>query len=201
VGDVDRGRPQPLLDPRDLGPHLHAQLGVEVRQRLVHQEHAGVAHDRAAHRHALTLTAREVRRLALQVWLQVEDPRCLPHLLIDLGLRRLGQLQREAHVLAHGHVRVQRVVLKHHRDVPILRRLVVDDGATDLQLAVGDVLQPRHHSQRGRLSAPRRPDQDHQLVVGDVEIEVLDGLVAVAVALGDVLELDLCHYVNAPLIP
>ena len=33
----------------------------------------GVAHDRAAHGHALALAAGQVRRLALQVLLEVED--------------------------------------------------------------------------------------------------------------------------------
>jgi hypothetical protein len=47
----------------DLGAHLHAQLGVEVGQRLVEQEHLGIAHDRAAHRDALALAARQLRGL------------------------------------------------------------------------------------------------------------------------------------------
>ena len=83
----------------------------------------------------------------------------------------------------HGHVRVERVVLEHHRDVAVLRRLVVDDLAADLQLAVGDVLEPGDHPQRGRLPAAGRADEDHELAVGDVEVDVLDGLEAVGVAL------------------
>ena len=70
----------------DLGAHLHAQLGVEVRQRLVHQERRRVAHDRAAHRHALALAAGELRRLAVEVLLEVEDRRRLVDLLVDLLL-------------------------------------------------------------------------------------------------------------------
>ena len=41
VRDVDRGHAEVRLDPGDLGPHLDAQLRVEVRQRLVHEERAG----------------------------------------------------------------------------------------------------------------------------------------------------------------
>ena len=52
----------------------------------------------------------------------------------DLGLVRLAQLQREAHVLAHGHVRVQGVVLEHHRDVAVFRFHVVHDAITDAQI-------------------------------------------------------------------
>ena len=48
----------------DLGSHLHAQLGVEIRQRLVKQEHLRVAHDRASHRDALPLPAGELPGIA-----------------------------------------------------------------------------------------------------------------------------------------
>jgi hypothetical protein len=60
VGHVDHRRAELLLQARDLGAHLNAQLGVEVRQRLVHEERRRVAHDGAPHRHALALAAREL---------------------------------------------------------------------------------------------------------------------------------------------
>ena len=58
VGDVERRGLELLLQLRDVRPHLDAQLGVQVRERLVHEEHLRVAHDRAAHGHALPLPAR-----------------------------------------------------------------------------------------------------------------------------------------------
>ena len=57
----------------DLEAHLHAQLGVEVGQRLVEQEHRRLAHDRAAHRHALPLAAGKLARLALEERPELED--------------------------------------------------------------------------------------------------------------------------------
>ena len=83
-------------------------------------------------------------------------------------------LQPELEVLADGHVRIERVVLEHHRDVPVLRRHVVDDPLADADLAAGDVLEPRDHPQRGRLAAARRPDEDHEFAVPDLEVQVLD---------------------------
>ena len=50
------------MQPLDLDAQFGAQLGVEVRQRLVEQEDAGVAHQRAADRDALALAARELGR-------------------------------------------------------------------------------------------------------------------------------------------
>ena len=73
VRDVDRRHSELALDLLDVGAHLDAELGVEVRQRLVHQERLRLAHDRAAHRDALPLAARERPRLPLQERLEVED--------------------------------------------------------------------------------------------------------------------------------
>ena len=193
VGHVHGGRAQAALDARHLGAHLDAQLGVEVRQRLVHEERRRVAHDGAAHGHALALATRQVRGLAVEVLLEVEDARGLLDLLVDLLLGHLGELEREAHVVAHRHVRVQRVVLEDHRDVAVLRRLLVDHLAADQQLAVGDVLEAGDHPQGGRLPAARRADEDDELAVVDLEIHVLDGLVAVGIALRDVVEDDVGH--------
>ena len=188
VGDVDGRRLQPRLQPRHLGPHLHAQLRVEVGERLVHQEGLRVADDRPPHRHPLALAAGEVGGAAVEVLGQVERLRRLLDLAVDLPLVDPGQLQREAHVLAHGHVRVERVVLEDHRDVAILGRAVVDHLAADLQLAAGDVLEPGDHPQRRRLAAARGPDEDHELAVADLQVHVLDGFLAVGEDLGDSIE-------------
>ena len=67
VGDVDRGDAELALQRGDLGADLHAELGVEVRQRLVHQEHLRLAHDRPAQRDPLALAARELAGLAVEV--------------------------------------------------------------------------------------------------------------------------------------
>src|SRR5947209_11264280 len=74
--------------------------------------------------------------------LEVEDPRRLGHLAIDLAAWNLGEPERESYVLAHGHVRVQRVALEDHRDASVLGCPVVDDLAADSELAVGDVFRP-----------------------------------------------------------
>ncbi len=38
VRDEQRGQAEPLLQRADLDPHLRAQLGVEIGQRLIEQE-------------------------------------------------------------------------------------------------------------------------------------------------------------------
>ena len=160
---------------RDLRTGLDAELGVEVRQRLVHEEDLRLTHDGAAHRDTLALTTGERLRLAVQVLGEVEDLRGLLDLLADLGLVDAGDLEREAHVVGDGHVRVQRVVLEHHRDVPVLRRQVRDVAVTDADGAAVDVLETREHAQGGGLAAAGGADEDEELAVLDVDVELVDG--------------------------
>ena len=54
---VDDGGLQPLMQLLDLDPHGDAQLGVEVRKRLVEEEDLRIAHDGPAHGNTLALAA------------------------------------------------------------------------------------------------------------------------------------------------
>jgi hypothetical protein len=64
VGDVEDGDAGLALDALELDAHVLAQLGVEVRERLVEQQHVGLADERAPERDPLLLAARELARLA-----------------------------------------------------------------------------------------------------------------------------------------
>ena len=66
VGDIDGRGLQALVQFLDLGAHRDAQLGIEVGQRLVEQEHLRIAHDGAAHGDALALAAGELARIAVK---------------------------------------------------------------------------------------------------------------------------------------
>ncbi len=112
VGDVDEGDAHLLLDPLQLDLHLLAQLEVEGAQRLVEQEHAGAVHDGPGKRHPLTLPAGELARLALPEPGQPDHGQRLLHPPPPLLLRHALDLEPVLDVLAHGHVREERVVLE-----------------------------------------------------------------------------------------
>ena len=175
VRDVDRGDAEATLQRRDLRTRLDAELGVEVRQRLVHEEHLRLTDDGATHRDALTLTTGEGLRLAGEVVLEVEELGGLEHAGGALLLADAGDLEREAHVLGDGHVRVQRVVLEHHRDVAVLRRDVGDVAVADEDAAGVDLFEAGEHAQRGGLSAAGGADENEEFAVGDLEVQLVDG--------------------------
>ena len=200
VGDVDRGGPEPLVQRLDLGPHLHPELGVEVGERLVEEEHLRVAHDGAAHGDPLALAARELARQAVEQVREAQNLGGAIHPLADHGLVRLAQPQAEAHVLAHRHVRVEGVVLKHHGDVAGLRRHVVHHLIADRDLAVVDVLEAGDHPEQRRLAAARRADQDQELAVLDVDRDAVDHS-RIVEGLVDLADRYRCHGLSSPLIP
>src|SRR5581483_7626641 len=118
------------------------------------------------------------------------DPGGVLDALLDLVLRDLLHAQAEGDVLVDGEMRVERVALEHHRDVAIARGDVVDDALADPDHALADRLEPGEHPQRGRLAAPRRPDEDHELAVRDVQLQVRHGPGAVRVDLARAFERD-----------
>ena len=175
VRHVHRRDAEPLMQLRERRPHADAELRVEVRQRLVEQERLRLAHDRAAHRHPLPLAAGQLGRAPLEQIGEAEQLRDVGHAARDLGLRGAPRLQAVAHVLAHRHVRVERVGLEDHGDVPAARSEVGHVAVADPDLAAGHVLEARDHPQQGRLAAARGADEHEELAVGDLERDVVDG--------------------------
>ena len=163
VGDVDGRFGDALVQLLDLDPHVDAELGVEVRERLVEQEQRGIAHQRPAHRHALPLPARQLAGLAPEEGFDLQQRRDPLHRLVLLGLGHPAALHAEGDVLPHRHGRVERVGLEHHGDVPVLRLDVVDQTIADADLAGGDRLEPRDHRQQGGFAATRRPHERDEL--------------------------------------
>src|SRR5271163_60197 len=68
-------------------------------------------------------------------------------------------------------MRVESVVLEHHRDVPIFGRHIVDQLVTNVDLALGALFEPGDHAQGRAFAAARRSDEHDELAVGDVEID------------------------------
>jgi hypothetical protein len=105
--------------------------------------------------------------------LEAEQPWGVAHPVADRGPWGSADLQRERQVLRDGHVRVQRVVLEHHRDVAVLRIGVGDVTFADVDPPGIHRLQAGHHPQRCRLAAAGRPDEDQEFAIVDGQIQVI----------------------------
>ena len=138
---------------------------VHRRKRFVQQQHRGLTHQRARHRHPLLLPTRQGAGTAQH--LLVAQAHALQHL--PPLLQPVGVAQGQGHVVQRIQVRHQRVVLKHHAHTTVLRRHK-HAGAriAPHRLAQGNapVLwahQPGHRAQQRAFARTRRPHQRHQL--------------------------------------
>ena len=91
-------------------------------------------------------------------------------------------------------MRVQSVVLEHHRYISVLRCDIVYKAVADKQLALGDLLKSGDHTQCRRLTASGRTDENKELLILDLEREVGDSGNAARVLFVDVLERKTCHF-------
>jgi hypothetical protein len=89
-------------------------------------------------------------------------------------------------------VRIERVVLEDHGEIAVLRCDVVHDTVADVDLTAARFLQPGDDAQRGRLAAARRPEQNEELAVVDLQVQIVKGR-ELAEALVDALEQNACQ--------
>ena len=185
MGDIQRGRAALAVDVHDLAPRLHPQRGIQVGQRLVHQEGGGLAHDGARERHALALAAGQLARPAIEQRAEAERLRRAQHIGGDAALCRRrprpepaqqrqalcgGQplhQQRHGDVLPRGQVRIERIGLEHHRDIALGGAQPGDIAAVDRDAAGIRAFDPGHDAHQRRLAAAGRADQGDKLAGRD----------------------------------
>ena len=172
----------------DVRARLDSELGVEVRERFVHEEDRWLADDGPSERDALPLPAGERLGLAIEQLVQAKDLARVRDASFDLVLRRLAQLQPKGEVVIDAHVRIERVALEDHRDVAVLGGDVVHDPVADQEPAVADLLQSGHAAQRCRLATSGRSHQDQELAIVDLEVEVVHGEDVAGIALDHVVK-------------
>jgi hypothetical protein len=175
-----------------LGAHVHAQLGVEVRERLVEEEDVRLADERARERDPLTLPARQLVRPALEKVPTAHDLRRGFDPRPRLRTRDTSRPQAEADVLGDGEMREEGVALEDHRDVAVGRRNIGHVAPADVDRALGDILETRGDAQSAALPRAGRPDEHEQLLGRHLEVEAAkrpDG----PVVLPDAREPQSCH--------
>ncbi len=169
VRHVDHRRAQLAVEAFELRARLQSKLGVEVRERFVHQVDGRVADDGAGQRDALLLASRELRRAPREQVRKADTRRRLAHAAIDLAGVDAAGAQRKGDVVEDREMRIQRVVLEHHRHVAVRRLELIDAAIADPDLAGVQRLETREHAKQRRLAAARRPEKHETLSRLDVE--------------------------------
>ena len=192
MGDVDGGDFQLALQVLDLHPHRGAQFGIQIGQRLVHQEHLRLAHNGAGKRRALPLAARQSAGLAVQKTAQFHHIGGAADQAVMIGLGYTAHPQRKADVFIDRHIGVKRIALKHHGDIAVARIHLGHHFGADDHFTLGRCFQPGDHPHGGGLATTRRAKQNQKLLIMDIKRHVPHAGER-AVAFDDVLKMDRRH--------
>ena len=122
-------------------------------ERFVKEKNLRLTHDRPADRDPLLLGAGERFRFSIEQRFDAEDACGVDHPLLDFRFGKFPQLEPKSEIVVDAHVRVERVILKNHRDVAVFRRDSVDALFADVNVAFRNLLQSRDHSECRRLPA------------------------------------------------
>ena len=189
-----------LLDVLELLLHVLAQLQVERGERLVEQQHARPAHERARNGDALLLSAGQARDVAALEARELDEREHLVDLLLDLVARQLLLAQRKRHVFKHVQVGEEGVALENGVDVALVRRNVVDALTEKEDVALIRRFKAADHAQGRGLAAAGRAEQRQKFIVVNVEIDAVENGLAIKL-LGDVPELnDFFHGCVSPFV-
>ena len=161
----------------ELGLHIEAGPGVQGRQGLVQQQQFRLTGQRAPQRHPLRLPAGQLVRLAASEAGQPEPVEPVAGRRPGRPLALAPGARRERHVLGHGQVREEPVVLEDEPDRPPgglhegSRVRVVQHLPRQRDAPGGDGGQARHRAEQCGLPGPVRPQQAEDLAAGGGEAD------------------------------
>ena len=135
VGDVDHGVAEFGVQRLDLDAQLGAQLGVEVRQRLVEQEHVRPRAPAPARSRRAGAGRRRVRPAGAAAAARSAGFRAArPRAARSRPRGRPATLRPKRQVPLDRHARIERVGLEHHADAAVLG-LLPGDVAAGIQIS------------------------------------------------------------------
>ena len=116
MGDVQRGDAQPPLQLAQLHAHALAQLGVEIAQRLVQQQHLRLAHQRPRQGETLLLSAGKLGCHALFIAAQLHLSEGVADFFANVVIAEalLADPKGKRDVFEHREMGPDRVALKYH---------------------------------------------------------------------------------------
>ncbi len=169
VRDVEDRAAEAAMQVLQLDLQFLAQLLVERRKRLVHEDHVGLEDDRPRDRHALPLAAGQLVDAPIGEPLHLHRRQHGLAAPVPFRPADTAQLQGIGDVLANAHVGEQRVALEHHAHVAPMRRDAQDFPPIDADAAGVGIGEAGDRHQQRCLARPRRPEKRHELAGRDLQ--------------------------------
>ena len=194
VGDVDGGDAQTPLQLLDDGAHLHSQLGVQITQRLVHQQNTWLDNKSSGQSHTLLLTAGQFVGLPVCQMGDLHQFQRLVNLGFDLLGGHLPRLETVGYVLPDGQVGEDGVVLEDHANVALVGGNIVDPLFAKVKIAALDGVKTGDHPQKRGFAAAGGAKKGKEFALLNVQRNAVQRG-EIAVALYGVLNNDLIAHV------
>ena len=172
---IDECCTEVVMELCDFCSHGCTKLGIEVGKRLIKKEYLRVTHYCTTERNTLLLTTGKSLRISVKQVGNIKYAGCFFNLALDCFLRYLAELKTECHIVKNGHMRIQSVVLEHHRNISVLWSDVVYELVADEKLAFRDFLKTCNHTQSSGLTATGRTYEDNKFSIFDFQTKIRNG--------------------------
>ncbi len=173
----------------DLDLHFFAQVFIKRGQRFIHQKNTRRIDDRAGQCDTLLLPTGELFRTAIGEICEPHAGKRLAGDTMPLLFWHTTRFEWESHIVEYTHVGKQRVMLKHHTNIALMRRNARIVVATEQDTPLIGALKPGQHHEDCRFSGTRRPKQGEKFTRCNLHIEIVNSRKA-SIALPHTLNAD-----------
>ncbi len=189
VRDEDRRDVRAFVQIAQPRAQVAPDVQIERGERLVEQQDRWFRGQRPGQGDALALTAREFARQARFVAVQPHEREQFLDARGRAAARPVAHVEGKADVRADGHVRKERIILRHEADAAAARRNVRDVLSFDADCAAVGMIEARDDAQQRRFAAARGAQQRGKRVPFDRRADVFERAHR-AIRFGDVFEND-----------
>ena len=171
VGYINNGDAQFLLNSKDFKAHGFTQLSIQVRQRFVQQQQAGLCYQSARQSYTLLLTAGQLMRITLAVFAQMNQLQHLLYAFFAFLFIYLLNFQRIAYIFGNSHMRPNSIGLEYHTDITFFRRskAALNGRAyamiSDINFTFGSTLKACNHTQGSSFTATGRTEDGNKFAI------------------------------------
>ena len=170
----EQGRDAKLfLQTLDLHTHAHAQLRVQVAERLIQKKEFRLNDKRSRQCHTLSLAAGHLLRKTVCQLRQSAYREDLLHFFIDGILIYLAGAQAKRYVVIHAQVREQRVTLEYQSEISFVNRNAGHILTVQGKGAARRLNETGNHTQGRGLAAAARPQKGYQLAFFHIQVQAL----------------------------
>jgi hypothetical protein len=104
IGYIDEGGLQALMQFRDLCPHLHPELGIQVGQRFIHEKYLGITNHGSSQSYALHFSTGKYPGFSMEQMPDLQNVRRLLNPPIDFRFGHSSDFEAKSHILVHCHM-------------------------------------------------------------------------------------------------